>query len=337
MKYQNIELHNVWDTYDAEDAFGISRLPLGIVDDINKNARNMSKLASACEIRGVLKEGGEAKIVLKVLDDNVVPPVVLVYRGDFCEQTIYLQQENTEIIIKDIPKQKTMEDIANKEGFAFHPKLVRVRLPHIHNVHIVSIEGDLSYPDKELLPKKTLLSYGSSITHGASSISADGTYASQCARKLGYDLINLGVGGAAQMDMPIADHIATRDDWDIATLEMGINVRNWEPKKFREAVDLFVTKIVETCPDKYIFCIDLFTNDADFEKREDIAIGFREIVREIANKFNSSKVMHIDGREILKDPYGLRTDLVHPNCHGMQEMGFNLADKIFNHLKSTST
>lgn len=42
-------------------------------------------------------------------------------------------------------------------------------------------------------------------------------------------------------------------------------------------------------------------------------------------------MIYIDGRTILTDPTGLRTDLVHPNDEGMQEMGLNLASLILRH------
>lgn len=332
MKYQNVHLHNVWDLIPQEDGkeFSITRLPLEIHDKINQGAKNMSFLGSACEIRGVLKHGGEARFILKAMDDNVVPPTALVYRGEFLERAIALAiGENTEIVVKDTINQKTMENLATKNQHAFHPKMIRVLLPPIHPVRVVRIEGDLSLPKAKHLPEKTLLCYGSSITHGASAVSPSGTYAAQCARLMGMDLIDLGLGGAAQMDMPIAKHIAKRKDWNMATLEMGINVRNWPVDQFQTAVEAFVETIVASHPKKYVFCIDQFTNNWDLSK-ENLAKAkaFRKVVRKLVEKINSKYVFHIDGRKLLRDPRGLWTDLVHPHDHGMHEMGSRLASHI---------
>jgi len=334
MKYQNVEIHNVSEIFDSEKTSGIGmcRYPLDILDSLNKNAKGMSKMASACEIRAMLKEGGEAKVVLQAIDDNVVPPIVSVWFGEFCHETILLENEPTEIIIKQPVRIKIMEDIAKKDKHNFDPRLVRIRLPQIHTVNILSIEGDLSYPKENSTPSKTMLSYGSSITHGASCIPPEGTYAAQCANHLGYDLINLGLGGAAQMEMAIADHIVARTDWDIITLEMGINVLGWEQEKFHQTVDDFVTRIVEAHPNKMIFCIDLFTYYADYIDDPKNAPGFRNSVKAITNKFNSKNVIHIDGRNLLTKPSGLRTDLVHPSDNGMHEMGMNLASVISKHI-----
>lgn len=335
MKYGNIDLHNVSDIKKEHDDSGfiISRLPLKILPAINKGAKNMSFLSGGAEIRGMLPEKGKAKVTLQVLDDNVVPPIVTVFFGSFRSKQILLEETPMEIIIEEPDKMELMEKIHRTQPMIFHPRLIRIMLPHIHKVKIIKIEGDMTFPVKEALPEKTLLCYGSSITHGAHAIPPEGTYASQCSYHLGYDLINLGSGGSAQMDEAVADHIASRNDWDIATLEMGINVREWPPEKFHEVVKRFVNKIVSSHPEKYIFCIDLFTNTIDFMEQSENALEFRGILQKIVKELNSSKVIHIDGREILTNPAGLQTDLTHPNDNGMVEMGRNLAEKILGKLQ----
>ncbi len=336
MKYGTIELHNVCGIIenDGKPGFGISRLPLEILPEINKGAASMALMGTGCEIRGMLPPGGQAKIVLQAMGSNTTPPVVTVYHGCFCGQSVIANMEPTEIVIKAPDRIDMMSAISRDRGYPFDPRLVRVRLPPIHTLRILSIEGDLAYPEPETTPSRKLLCYGSSITHGACAIAPEGTYAAQCARHLGCDLINLGFGGSAQMDRPIADHIAARGDWDMATFEMGINVRTWPLEQFRTAVEYFVGTVVAAHPAKPVFCIDLFTYFDDFEDPRTTAVGFREAVREIAAATGSGNVHYIDGRGLLVDPAGLRTDMVHPSDAGMQEMGRNLADII--RLRSAS-
>lgn len=130
------------------------------------------------------------------------------------------------------------------------------------------------------------------------------------------------------MDLAIAEHIAARTDWHFATFEMGINVRDWPRERFHEAAERFVRTVATAHPEKRIFCIDLFTNDADFMERPTRGVGFREVVADIVRQLGSDRVVHVDGRSILRDPTGLRTDLVHPSDLGMQEMGARLAEII---------
>lgn len=335
MKYQNIELHNVCDIIDTPGEAGIttSRLPADVRPNVNEGAQNNSMHGSGVEIRGMLPEGGKAKVVLQILDDNCVPPVAMVYHGCFSSQAIHVGFEPTEITIGQPNNIEAMQRITAEQNLPFDARLVRICLPAIHPVRIVSIEGDLTYPAPDATPERTMLCYGSSITHGAHAIAPHSTYAAQCANKLGVDLINLGVGGSAQMDAAYADHIAGREDWDFATFEMGINVRQWPIEKFRAAVDNFVTTIAQAHPDKYLFCIDLFTNDQDYAIEQQSGIGFREVVQAIAEKQNSPRVIHIDGRTLLTRPGGLQVDLVHPNDNGFQEMGTRLAEFITRTMK----
>lgn len=86
--------------------------------------------------------------------------------------------------------------------------------------------------------------------------------------------------------------------------------------------------VVAAHPDKFIFCIDLFTHYADFKPAAPKAEEFREVVRQVAAKYESGKVVHVDGWTILASPTGLFTYLVHPSDEGMQEMGEKLAALI---------
>jgi lysophospholipase L1-like esterase len=330
MRFKNVELHNVCDLIenDGGPGFGVLRMPRSVLAEVNPGAQKMARMGTGCEIRGLLPEGGQAKIVLQVLDDNSVPAVATVFHGCFCAQSVLVRKEPTEIIIKTPDKIGMMSELSKAGRHAFDPRLVRVRLPAIHTPRILSIEGDLSYPGPAQLPRRTLLCYGSSITHGACATPPEGTYAAQCARRLGVDLINLGVGGSAQMDPAIAGHIASRTDWDMAVFEMGINVRTWPREKFQPIVEHFVRTVATAHPAKLIFCIDLFTYDGDYETPVTKAVGFREAITEVAGQYPSGKVIPVDGRTILTDPTGLRTDLVHPSDDGMQEMGANLARVI---------
>lgn len=330
MRYQNIELHNVWDIIETSgvEGFTTSRLPLSIHGTINPGARRMAAHGAGIEVRGMLEPGGEAQVTLQMLDTNCVPPVAVVYHGSFCGVSVHVDAEPTTIKIRTPAKMELIQRISSEQNLPYDPRLVRVLLPAIHPIRVVKIEGDLTYPTPDAYPQKKLLCYGSSITHGAHAISPMSTYASQCAWRLGYDLINLGSGGSAQMDLAVAEHIATRGDWDVATFEMGINVRTWERDRFYDAVERFVGTIVSANPDKPIFCIDVFTYDDDFKPEPTPAPMLRSVVQEIAAKHKAARVTYVDGRTILRDPTGLQVDLVHPNDNGMAEMGRELAAVI---------
>lgn len=326
----NAVLHNACDLVveEGRPGRGLLRLPREVSEQVNDGAKRMARHGAGCEIRALLAEGGAARVVLQCEDDNVVPPIVTVYHGCFRSQVVHLEPSPTEIRIRHPERLGAMASATAGHELPFDPRLVRICLPNIHPCRILSVEGDLCPPPAGSTPATTLLSYGSSITHGASAALPEGSYPAQCARRLGCDLINLGFGGAAQMDPPIARHIAGRNDWDIATLEMGINVRSWPLAKFRAAVQQFVDTIANAHPDKLILCIDLFTWVEDLRADPGQALGFREAVAQVVAERGSPRIVHVDGRTILTDPAGLGVDLVHPTDAGMAEMGRRLAEEI---------
>ena len=115
MRYGNVELHNVCEIIegDGEPGFGMSRLPRDVREKINPGARGMSMMGAGCEIRGMLAEGGQARVVLRAVDSNVTPPVATVYHGCFCGQSILVENEPTEILISAPPGLAAMSRISS--------------------------------------------------------------------------------------------------------------------------------------------------------------------------------------------------------------------------------
>lgn len=146
-----------------------------------------------------------------------------------------------------------------------------------------------------------------------------GTYAVILAGLLGADLINLGFSGNARLEEEMAVHIGERDDWDLATVEMGINVIDiWEVEEFKSKADRFVSILAEKSRRRRIFCTDLFLSTRDFTGDRKIT-AFRKIMEEKVKSMGLPNLVHIGGRELLRSVSGLTADLVHPSSAGMEE------------------
>jgi hypothetical protein len=123
----------------------------------------------------------------------------------------------------------------------------------------------------------------------------------------------------------MAEHIAGRTDWDLATLELGINlIGSIDVDEFRRRVDRFVETIAAARRDKWIFCIDLFTCHHDFTDDPKI-VAFRNVVREKVARLNLPRLVHVPGTDLLRSVQGLTQDLVHPAPSGMEEIAANLS------------
>ena len=325
MRLGQYELHNVHEILDAPDSHGsiCCRIPNDLRVTLNESAKTNALQASGCEIRFNL-DGLSAAITLQSPDE---PTLVEVFQGDFFSAMYIIDVIPTRIVVERPQTEKIMQQITGTSS-RFDTGLTRVILPWRPSVRLISIEGETSLPKPEQTPDIRYLAYGSSITHGSTAVRPTGTYPARTAELLGTDLFNLGFGGGAHMEEGMADYIAERTDWDIATLEMGINVvQTFDEDEFYHRVEYFVTTIADAHPENWIFCIDIFPCIYDFIGVEK-ANTFRAIVAERVKILDRPKLVHIAGGSLLKSNAGLTIDLVHPAPAGFEEMAQNLANLI---------
>jgi hypothetical protein len=209
-------------------------------------------------------------------------------------------------------------------GWTFHPELTRVLLPYDWGCAIQSITGNICPPKPQDMPSKTLLTYGSSITHGGNSATPSGTYAMQLARMLHMDLVNMGFAGSAYMDAPLAEYLADKPGWDAALIELGVNVVElWTVEQFQKAAFAFLHTIASKNPGRTIFCTDIFQNHLDF-KLDSQTAAFRDCLKSVTRELNLPNLRYVDGYSLLTDVHGLSSDGLHPGNQGHQQIAENL-------------
>ena len=319
------ELHNVHELLDDPGGVGsiCCRVPNDLRVTLNDAAKTNALQASGCEIRFNL-EGPRAVITLRSPEG---PTLAEVYQGDFFSALHVVDADPTRIVVGRPDTEPVMRRVTPSNA-RFDTGLSRVVLPWRPSVRVISIEGETSLPRPDQTPDTRYLAYGSSITHGSTAVRPTGTYPARTAELLGTDLFNLGFGGGAHLEAGMADYIAGRTDWDIATLEMGINVvQSFSVDEFFRRVEYFVTTIADAHPDQWIFCIDIFPCLYDFMGVENCET-FRSIVAERVQLLNRPKLVHIPGDAMLRSNNGLTVDLVHPAPAGFEEMARNLAEII---------
>lgn len=138
--------------------------------------------------------------------------------------------EPQEFVIERSKNLDRLKVMAERIGDSWDPEVIRVIFDRGY-FKIYDIVGDIEPPKEEQCPAKTMLSYGSSITHGSNSIDMSHSWVSIVAHNLNMDARNLGMAGSCAMEPEMVDYIASEGEkgrWDIATLELGINVLGWE-------------------------------------------------------------------------------------------------------------
>ncbi len=335
MIYKNVELYNVEELIPAGDggALSMTRIPNNLRESLNDSARLAALYPAGAEVRFNL-QGDTAAVTLRT---EAGPSVLEVFRGPFLFSWHVVQPGETRIEASQLESIQVLKKISRDRNLPFDPELVRVILPYSQPVQLVALEGETSTPDDSQVPGRKVLTYGSSITHGSSAVRPSGTWAMRLAQSLGLDLINLGFGGGAHCEPQLADYIAGRDDWDLATLELGINMvyrPEFTVEEFRRRVEYFVSRIVEAHPDKWVFCTDMFTFAADLGANPARNAEFRRVVREVVRKIGSPRLVHLDGRRLLRSIPGLSVDLVHPSPRGMEEIAYRFSRIILRNIRS---
>ena len=195
----------------------------------------------------------------------------------------------------------------------FHPRVVRVVLFR-GTFHLHGVDGDVRPPAAAELPDLTLLSYGTSITHGSAATAFHLTYVAQAAWRLGDDLINLGVGGACLCEPAFGEYIGARPDWDVATLALSVNMiaRGFTIEEFTQRTTYLVQQVVARNP-----AVDLRIPAP--QRRE------HQVLQQVAGvdqnpRCHRSDQGVIDAVHLLRIGVPARRRCVE-NAHGEQEIG----------------
>ena len=304
---------HLFPTGGGEGGQWFCRLPDSLRRTLNPLAQMTALAAPGCELRFTLPLG-EAAVTLQ---SALRPTAAEVWFGSWFNGLHVVGREPTRIPIATPLNIATLRALTAQRGLPFSPDLVRVVLPYDPPVRLVAIEGEVAPPEPGQAPARRLLMYGSSITHGAAAARPSGTYAMRTAQRLGVDLINLGFGGGAHLEPQMAAYIAGRDDWDLATLELGINILSISVDEFARRVAHFVTTIAAAHPDKPIFCIDVYPCCEEFQGGGQ-AIAFREVVRAQVTRMGLPNVRHISGARRARRPErpDLRSDASRAGGHG---------------------
>jgi lysophospholipase L1-like esterase len=215
--------------------------------------------------------------------------------------------------------------------------VVRLKLSGTGRVHYLGVSGAaVRPPEPGETPALTWLAYGSSITHGFSAPRLAQPYIHCAARCLGIDVLNLGFGGSCHAEPELADHFAARDDWDFATLELGINLigHSMPEEEFARRVGHLADALTARHPAKPVFLITVFPVHNDLRPEGDPSRArterFRQVVRDAhaARRARCPNLHLLEGADILDDWTGLTVDLCHPSEYGHARMGLRLADRL---------
>ncbi len=316
----NILYHNAEDIVSTPLGYKLYRYPVSVCAHLNSRARLMARYNCGCEMRFVTES--ELTNINIYAESGSSYALAVIFRGDYVHDVVKLDCGRMNTITLNKPKQAEADCFYKNNNF--DSNVWRI---HFHNCEVTVCSVDtMNYnirpPKKSEMPSKTMLAYGSSITHGARSVTHTNSYAEEAARILGTDIMNKGVGGSCRFESESADFLAKNNEWDFAWIEGAVNSTDMTPEEFDSRFTYFTETLAKT--GRQIFMTTIFPTQSKFNKNNpyyDKICSFDEIIR---SKKNIGTV--IEGSSILTDLRFLTTDFIHPSNEGHTRMGINMAD-----------
>lgn len=311
MIFRNIDFHNVAEIVPFEDGYKLYRAPEKVRAACSPNLQNTAAYSTGIELRFRMK-GDTAVIHLRTVPIAEGQMAYLYFgsiQGGWQQSSYIITPERTTIRISRPGNMEHLHRITEEAALPFSPEVVRLVLPY-GNTIFLGAEGDIEPPQPGDLPRRTYLAYGSSITHGSLALTAPHSYPFRIAQMLGCDYRNMGYAGTAHCERAMAEWLTSRQDWDFATLEMGINMLGMEEKAFEERIDVFTGVMADDS--RPVFATSIFRTAADGEKHD----RFRAIVR----KYAEPRLHFTDGLELLERPDFISQDMVHPSFEGIDQI-----------------
>jgi len=333
--YPTVGLHNVRFLADPGWTTGgdrLDRVPPAVANELNVAARERIRHPAGCEVRFVPDGDATVTVTISAAEAVNFRPFWGAFQG---EEPVDIGPEPTDIELS-VPEAIRGFDIEASDAGAFDPRVCRLRFEPWIPVALHGVAGDCRPPEPGEVPDRRHLAYGTSITEGAAASATHLSYVARAARGAGLDPLNLGMAGSAFCEPVVADHIAERDDWDVATLALSVNMANrgFTVEQFRERARYLVETVAASAPDRPVIAVTLFPYFADLctDGDRERARAFRETLETIVRECDHGRTRVVDGRDLMPGP-GLTTDLLHPGDAGMEAIGTGLASELTDALE----
>ncbi len=308
--------HNVEELEETDNGYILWRVPASLRSHLSEAAAvKAACFATGVEIRFVMKSD---KVTLTLRTEPMEEAQVAyiyfgAFQGGWQQSSVAITGENTSVTITRPDRLEQLKEIAENRRIGFSPEVVRIVLPS-GLIRYVGVEGEVEPPDSNLLPQKTYLAYGSSITHGSLGLAMPFSYVFRISQILNCDYINMGFPGTALMEKEMAEYLCARQDWDFASLEMGVNMLKdgFTPDFFEEQVRAFTKPFADD--GRIVFATDVFGYNGHYQE---LAAQYRRITRQVLGK---SSIHYTPGLSLLNNPVFISQDMTHPSAEGQLQI-----------------
>jgi lysophospholipase L1-like esterase len=328
MLRDGLYFHNVTEIQETPGGtLKLYRFPASVRYALSDRGRFIAEEASGCEVRFVT-DAQTLRVAIRIPETD---GDVYLFCGGLFHSQHRLQAGVLHTLQLETPKRLATVQREPLLASGFVPEVWRICFGRYTAEWggVQTFGRPVRPPQAHEQPQRRWLAYGSSITHGI--YNQPMTYVQQAARHLGLDVYNAGLSGSCLCESEVADFLASRSDWEVAALELGVNMRDrFTPEQFREATGYLLEQLLQRHPEKPIFLITIYPNFATYNQSEitEKDRAFNAILREHVDRLQHPHIHVIEGDQVLDDFSGLSVDLVHPGEYGHMRMALNLAGRM---------
>ncbi len=330
MIFKNAYLHNVSQLEEYDGGYFMMRVPDYVDKGFthkNGQGKKMNRKNPGVEIRFVIKDENPVRIKIKTFLEGSCTFATVYYgsmQAGYTDSIKVITDEASWITINPTWNKELVEKIHKENSLPFDSRVVRVILNGANVIY--DIEGNIEPPTDDMMPKKTIFFYGSSITFGSADLIGTTPQSFQVAQKLNCDYINMGFAGSCIAEKELADYIANDAKWDVAFFEMGVNAWGMD-EVYRKNATYLLNEVCSKNPDKPVIVTDVYKNNADYFG-EDIMDNIRKVVKDVVSSMDYKNLHYIDATEISDNFDGFGLDMLHPFIRGHERIAEKIAIKI---------
>lgn len=303
----NIYFHNVEEiTNDGK----ILRFKEELINSLGCAAHKRGRFYAYRAIGTELRFMTKSKFFDITLLSNKEDCRVYIFYGDYMDKAYTLKEGVITTLHIEVPQNiyNNYDSLPKKN---FNPRVIRIIIGYPGYVSYLGINTfgeDIQLPNDDDMPKKKLLIYGSSISHGSECLEYINSYAFLLSRMLEIDVLNKSIPGSCQAEYHMSDYLSTIK-CDQAFIEFGVNVLSlYDIDDYKSHLDYLLNKLKTN-----IYLTSVLDNgnilNSESKEFENMKL-FREYVKTLKN------VNYIDYQELLPDFSSLTTDFLHPSDYG---------------------
>ncbi|MBO5453691.1 MAG: hypothetical protein J6A69_06970 [Clostridia bacterium] len=331
MLKNKVMFFNAQEVVETKIGYKIYRFDRETLSHINSNENGSGNWIGRYSCGTEIRFYSDSNIVTVTLLPEISDGNLCVYLGNYFVGRYELKAGEYKTLFLKRPEMFDNINADFFDGNTFDNHVWRL-CPHNCLITLCDIDnttGVIRPPKKSEMPSKTMLAYGSSITHGSGALSNPYCYIENVGRLLGLNILNKGMGGSCFCEKEVVDMLL-KNDFDYAYLECGVNMyMRVEPEEFRKRFTYLVAEISKkTVPvfitTAYRFSTYYFNDENKLNRINE----YNQIIREVFDKYKKDNWKLLDGMKILNDTTYLTVDGIHPSTEGHFQMAYNIVREI---------